>query len=233
MKKVLTQEQVKKLFALCEKYEVYDYDVQIEIVDHLASAIENKWEQNPKLGFGWALKQSFNNLDWRAFRKLESRLSRQMRLKFSRLLWKYFIEYFKLPKILISISLTLFFFITLQLLDKNTVLFFSLAAIFALLALAYNYFYFPNKIEVKPVDGKSFMLLEYLKERSLRVGVFIQLPFWVSLYHNASDYTNQLAFELGTSVFLALSIVLFYGYFVIMPEKIREYFFTHYREYAQ
>jgi hypothetical protein len=76
MKRTLTPEQVKKLFAWCEKYEVYDYDLQLEIVDHLASAIEHQWKENPELSFGWALKNIRDKFGWRDFRKLERKMQR-------------------------------------------------------------------------------------------------------------------------------------------------------------
>src|SRR5665811_1137710 len=47
----LTPEQIENLFELCEFHNVRYYDVQIELVDHLASSIEALWETNPELPF--------------------------------------------------------------------------------------------------------------------------------------------------------------------------------------
>lgn len=40
MNKQLTEEQIADLFLFCEENGVRYYEVQIELVDHLASAIE-------------------------------------------------------------------------------------------------------------------------------------------------------------------------------------------------
>jgi len=50
-KKQLTAEQIAILFNLTERNGVTYYDVQIEIVDHYASAIEKMWEVEPELNF--------------------------------------------------------------------------------------------------------------------------------------------------------------------------------------
>ena len=39
---MLTDEQIAALFAFCEKHLVRHYDLQVELVDHLANAIETK-----------------------------------------------------------------------------------------------------------------------------------------------------------------------------------------------
>jgi hypothetical protein len=37
------------------------YDLQSELVDHLANAIETQWQENPKLSFNEALNKEFRS----------------------------------------------------------------------------------------------------------------------------------------------------------------------------
>ncbi len=53
---MLSDAQIKKLFEFCEKKQVRYYDVQLELVDHLANSIEEKMEANPLLSFEEALQ---------------------------------------------------------------------------------------------------------------------------------------------------------------------------------
>jgi hypothetical protein len=48
---MLSQEQLQELFSFCEKHFVQYYDVQVELVDHLANAIEAEMAANPKRSF--------------------------------------------------------------------------------------------------------------------------------------------------------------------------------------
>ncbi len=234
IKRTLTHEQVKKLFALCEKYEVYDYDVQIEVVDHIASSIEEKWEKNPNLSFGWALKKSFTNLGWKSFRKLESKLNRQMKRKFTRILWHYIVEYFKLPKILITFAITMCLFLLFQLTNNNKLIITVYCIPISIISLFYNFKYFPQKIDINPPGGKSFMIVNYLKELGARTGRLVFFPFWIMLFGTTYglNNTNSLPLELGIAFILSLFTVFLYGYFFFLPKKIKEYFLEHFAEFA-
>ena len=53
----LTPGQIEELHEFCYFRTVRHYDVQVEIVDHLASAIEKIWETNPTLPFDEAMYQ--------------------------------------------------------------------------------------------------------------------------------------------------------------------------------
>lgn len=52
----LNAEQVERLYAFTRQHYVEYYDLQTELVDHLANAIEEQWQKNPKLSFDAALQ---------------------------------------------------------------------------------------------------------------------------------------------------------------------------------
>jgi hypothetical protein len=47
----LTAEQIDHVFTFTRQHYVEWYDLQSELVDHLANAIETQWQENPKLSF--------------------------------------------------------------------------------------------------------------------------------------------------------------------------------------
>ena len=51
---MITEAQYESLFAFCRKHYVQYYDVQVELVDHLAAAIEEKIANLKKDGFNVA-----------------------------------------------------------------------------------------------------------------------------------------------------------------------------------
>jgi hypothetical protein len=56
----LSKEEVNKLFKFVESKYVQYLDVQYEIVDHLASAIEEKQSKNSELSFEKALNKLYS-----------------------------------------------------------------------------------------------------------------------------------------------------------------------------
>ena len=43
----LTPQQIDQLYLFTRQHYVEYYDLQTELVDHLANAIETEWQQNP------------------------------------------------------------------------------------------------------------------------------------------------------------------------------------------
>ena len=98
MRRKITPEESKKLFMFCHKHFVYHYDCQIELVDHLASAIEEQWESNPGIMFHAALRNSFGKIGITGFSKIKEQKQKELHLKYNHLLWKYLLEFFGWPK---------------------------------------------------------------------------------------------------------------------------------------
>ncbi len=48
MKKTVNEKQIERLFQFTREHYVKHYDLQSELVDHLANAIEQRWEETPK-----------------------------------------------------------------------------------------------------------------------------------------------------------------------------------------
>ena len=55
----LSAEQIERLYQFTRQHYVEYYDLQTELVDHLANAIEEQWQKNPKLSFEEALQIEF------------------------------------------------------------------------------------------------------------------------------------------------------------------------------
>jgi hypothetical protein len=47
----LSQDQIQELYNFTRRRLVEHYDLQTELVDHLANGIEKQWEGNPDLTF--------------------------------------------------------------------------------------------------------------------------------------------------------------------------------------
>ena len=55
----LTAEQIQQLYKFTRQHYVEHYDMQTELVDHLANDIEQIWQEQPKLSFEQARDMSF------------------------------------------------------------------------------------------------------------------------------------------------------------------------------
>ena len=58
----LTETHIQGLYKFTRKHYVYFYDVQSELVDHLANDIEDIWQAQPNLSFQDARDTSFKKI---------------------------------------------------------------------------------------------------------------------------------------------------------------------------
>lgn len=98
----LTKEQIEQLFEFTRKKYVRWYDLQIEIVDHLASRIEEEMDKNAGLSFEQALEQVYKGFGIFGFSQIVREKEAQLEKAASRLWLKTLMEYFTVPKIAFS-----------------------------------------------------------------------------------------------------------------------------------
>ena len=103
----LTPNQIDQLYTFTRQHSVEFYDLQTELVDHLANAIEEEWQVNPKLSFDDALNIEFKKFGVFGFMDVVEKRHKALSKKYFKLIWSHFITFFKLPKIIVVVALLL------------------------------------------------------------------------------------------------------------------------------
>ncbi len=75
---MLSKEQIDYLFDFCLKKRVYFYEIQVELVDHLANAIELKMADNPRLSFEEAVWKEYHQFGIHGFSEIVNQRTKQM-----------------------------------------------------------------------------------------------------------------------------------------------------------
>ena len=78
MNRTITTEGTNRLFKFCRDHFVYHYDLQVELVDHLASSIEEQWEINPEFSFERALYNTFRKFGVTGFSKIKEQKQKEL-----------------------------------------------------------------------------------------------------------------------------------------------------------
>jgi hypothetical protein len=110
----LTETHIEKLYKFTRKHFVYHYDVQTELVDHLANDIENIWEEHPKLSFQDAQDKSFKKFGIFGFMDVIEAKQKQMNKRYWKIILRFAKEWFSIPKIVVTVSIFFTFFMLLQ-----------------------------------------------------------------------------------------------------------------------
>ena len=164
----LTDEQIQQLFNFTEKHYVKYYDIQIELVDHLASRIEEEMEQNQNLPFDSALEKVYKGFGYNGFAEIVQQKEKEMRKHYNIMRWQEFKSYFTIPRIILTILITLStIFINVLLGNKKTYLCFLIIVYGISLILIIKDRNFKKK------NGKPLLMLKANRAFSYSIGIFV------------------------------------------------------------
>ncbi len=150
----LSPGQIETLFKFTEKKSVRWYDLQVELVDHLACKIEEEMEQDNTLSFEKALEKVYKGFGLFGFShivqdKLEAVHNRTSAL------WKKEIKaYFKLPKIVFTVMVFVALWILIRLFTAEHVFF-----VFTIAYLASMITVWIKEFRIKRRSKKKLMML--------------------------------------------------------------------------
>ena len=101
----ITPEQIERLYQFTHQHYVEWYDLQTELVDHLANAIEQQWYENPNVHFEEALQTEFKKFGVFGFMDVVEKRQAALNKKYNKIIWGHFKDFFSVPKIIITFSL--------------------------------------------------------------------------------------------------------------------------------
>lgn len=115
----LNEKQVQELFRFTYKKGVRWYDLQCELVDHLALQIEAEISKDHHLSFEEAVKVIYKRFGIFGFSKIVQEKEVQVRKQGNKLWWKAFKNLFYWPNILISGSILLLLIMLSEFIDAE------------------------------------------------------------------------------------------------------------------
>lgn len=221
----VTHEQIEQLYDFTRQHFVEYYDLQTELVDHLANAIETTWQQQPGLSFENALQAEFKKFGIFGFSDVVERRQVALSKKYYRLMWSYFKQFFKLPHILLTLLLM---FVTYKILKFEPMLFLVFMGI-VLITILVKVIVYKGRYGKKVKDTGKRWLLEEIINNCGGITGFIGIPF--QFFHFAvKDHVNFSTLCLLTGVIVFSALISYIMLFVI-PAKAELHLAALYPEY--
>lgn len=221
----LTQDQIQELYKFTRAHYVEHYDLQTELVDHLANGIEKQWAQNPNLSFEEAKQKEFKKFGVFGFMDVVAERQKALSKTYQKIILRFYKEFFTLPKVMLTFGLTLLVYLILvQIPTKHLTLIKFIVTILAFIPLVV--LGVKRQKELKKKE-KKMMLEEMLLNHNRILGLFL-LPFhyWNMTTSIAFSFGNVFKSAFITAFFLLLYIVLF-----VIPSKAEQLLAETYPEY--
>jgi hypothetical protein len=199
----LNKEQLHQIKEFIAQKGFNGVDVQMEILDHVASSVEDKMEENPLISIDAAVSETHQSFGIMGFSAFADGIANSIRAKYSRLFWRIFFSAFGYKYVLLLCFSIFGVYKMQELLTANVFyIFFVIGLLFVFGILTFS--------SVKPTVYKKFV--------SFKSGTsFLSFLGYILLLTNfamndiPAEYT---IFSINAQqLVVSLSIVLFVLYF--------------------
>ncbi len=235
----LTNEEIDCLFSFVEQHDVKYYDVQMELVDHFASAIEQRWEIEPVLSFEEALRKEYRQFDRYDFPQIIAEKEETLRKKYRKIEHRYIIDFFTLPKIVATSFVTFFIYQIFQLFE-NYFRFVSWIVLADILLVGFfSFLVYPKIFSIELKENKNFLLLEHLKSRRnyfMQVGRLPSSLLMFLFFLNKDfhfTFIENPAFKIFVAFLASMSVVYFIATGIYVPSRVKTDFTSEYSQFVK
>lgn len=221
----VSAEEVERLFRFTRQHFVEHYDLQAELADHLANAIEERWQHQPALSFEDALAAEFKKFGIFGFSDIVEKRQNALTKKYYKLLWGYFKNFLKLPQVLISIAAVVAVYLLLGLSVYIYSALFFIIMMFSLVRL----FKIKKIYHHKTKATARRWLLEDIIFSCGGISPMLYLPVQINL-HMKGYYLSE-PIKWGLAVFIVVAVLLEYTALYILPRNAQKHLAETYPEY--
>ena len=226
----VTPSQLQDLYAFTRNHYVYHYDLQTELVDHLANDIETIWQENPKLSFEEARDQSFKKFGVFGFMDVVEQRQKAMNKRYYKYLLSELKQWFTVPKIIITATLFVTFFTLLQT-SYAKYFFFIIFGVLAIWTLFRSIQLNREFRKRKEISSKKWLLEELIFKQAGSIGIIFLSQFYnISMWSDV--FVSNTKLVLLTAAIFTLLYLVNYISFRVIPNKAEDLLNTTYPEYS-
>lgn len=230
----INSNQIEKLYEFTRKHYVEWYDLQSELVDHLANGIEQQWKEYPSRSFEDALQMEFKKFGVFGFMELVEERQKSLGKKYTRIIWSHMVGFFKLPKILLLGFLTALTYYFLSNVDlSNDYYSMGMVVLFVSYFILLTVKNYRNRKAKQKSGEKKWLFEEIILQHGSGFGLgFLPIYLFNILIPNRTNFTELHPYILVTLSFLfVLLCIMIYVMLVEIPKKAQEYIEETYPEY--
>lgn len=213
--KTLTTEQIQALHSFVRKHYVEYYDIEVELVDHLANGIESQWAEDNTVDFEIALDREFKKFGVYGFSDVVNHKEKSLYNHYTTLIFKEVLHFLHWPKIILTAGLYYALYLMIDYLSlsfdrRDVVSSFMIGTI--LLSLVYL---IVEVIKVKRLNKLSSK--KWLMDRARLSILTIPITGFYVFYYVIS-FVSRYSIILATASILTTVLWLYITHFVISPQ---------------
>jgi len=228
----LSTQQIQQLYSFTRQHYVEYFDVQTELVDHLANDIEQICQAQPAISFEQARAISFKKFGVFGFMEVVEARQKVLNKKYWKLVWDIFKNYFKIPQILCAFLIFSAIYLSFLFVTNQTWIYMFLGfGIFIFLLIRLFQLQKLKKQRFKQTH-KKWILEDYILNAGNIVSfALIILQIILQISFNLKTHIDSTLFIIAASIFFTCFIMLTYIIAYILPSKVEVFLINQYPEY--
>jgi len=203
---MLTKEQIDELFDFCEKHRVHYYDIQVEIVDHLANAVEAKMKANAQLPFDAALYSVYHSFGVKGFADIVKTRKLGLEKTYTRMRKQFILSYLTWPKAVVTVCLFLAFAFVSKRLTGEQLRILNTACLYSL--LLFEIFILITIKRLHKQQTKQLLITEAGRQTSFLVGMIV--PVFLFRFGDTNSFFNKEGSYFFASYYIDSFVKIFF-----------------------
>ena len=226
----LTELQIQNLYAFTRKHFVEHYDLQTELVDHLANDIEEQWQIQPKLSFEDAKNKAFKKFGIFGFMDAIEQKGKAMNKRYMKYLWTELKKWFVLPQLIATISLFMLFYLAFysRFAVVLSVVFYVLVAVWAIYKGIQLNRQFRRR---KEISNKKWLLEEMIFKQAGGTSL-VALSQIYNVFIVTDEFLTNIYAIVGLSLAYTAIFLIYYISFELIPNKAEKLLNETYPEFS-
>ena len=222
---------MQRLLNFTREHYVEYYDLQAELADHLANAIEAKWQETPNADFEDLLRAEFKKFGIFGFTGMVEKRQAVLSKRYRGVVWHYFLEFFTLPKIMGTFGFIGLYCLALLKLPFSGMIAFVSVIVLSILSIVFAIRQKRRYNKKAKAEGRKWLFEEIIFNAGA-ITFLITPQLLVRAYHFLEyDFTN-IWLALGFSATFVFFALVQYILFISIPKQAGEHLGKVYPEYG-
>jgi len=226
----LTTAQIEELHEYCYFRQVKYYEVQVELVDHMASAIEKMWETQPEITFVDAMFKVGEQMggDW-GFANIAYEKEKTIRRRYRCQIWQFIGSFCLFPKIVLTVLMMAITYLIVCHVKESYWIFIALGTILLFYPAVDEIFISAKKVKLE-LPKYPFLTKEATR-RVFASNLVIQSFLFISIMSN--HVHNQQIFSILFAFVYVFFFIWFYAETVYIRRKALEYLAEQFPQFVK
>lgn len=213
--KTLSTNQIQALHTFVKKHYVEYYDIELELVDHLANGIEAQWVEDSTITFEIALEREFKKFGIFGFSDVVDNKTSTLYNHYIKLIFQKIVEFLHWPKVILTGGIYYILYLAIEYLsltfDTEDI---TSTFTWSALIIAASYMIIES---VRIKKQNKLTKTKWLMDRvilSIIAGPLSAFYIFYAIFRRLSKYSITLA----TICCLFIGLWIYITYFVVLPQ---------------